>query len=119
MPDWPSSLPQTPLISGDSETLENNIIFSQMDQGPAKYRRRFTAGVQKFTASFVLTSAQVTTFKTFFDDSIAQGASTFTFTNPRTDASETFRIDMAQGAPQIQRISAGLFRLTLNLERMP
>ncbi|QLH37711.1 MAG: hypothetical protein HWD60_00095 [Defluviicoccus sp.] len=41
---WPSSLPQKPLVDGFSETAPNLVVRSPMDVGPAKVRRRATAG---------------------------------------------------------------------------
>ena len=44
MTAWPSSLPDHVLQQGHNESLANVTSRSQMDAGPAKVRRRFTAG---------------------------------------------------------------------------
>lgn len=119
MTTWPPSLPQTPLQDGFKEEFENNIITTQMDQGPAKVRRRFTAGVQKYDVTFLMSSSQLSTFETFFNDTISQGATSFTFPIPRTGVNDTFRLDMTKGPPQIAPLSGGQYRVSFSMERLP
>ena len=119
MSTWPASLPQAPLQDGFNEEFANNVLATQMDQGPDKYRKRTTSNVQKFDTSFLMSSAQLTTFKTFFDDTISGGAATFDFPNPRTSTVETFRIDMSKGPPKIIPLSGGQYRVSFGMERLP
>lgn len=119
MATWPVSLPQKPLQDSYSEELQNNIIVTQMDQGPAKYRKRTTSSVKKFDVIFLMTAEQLSTFETFFDSTISSGALTFDFPNPRSGSSETFRIDMSKGAPKISPLSGGQYRVGFGMERMP
>jgi len=46
-PLWPPSLPQSPLGDSFAEQPPNLIVRSPMDVGPAKVRRRSTAGVSR------------------------------------------------------------------------
>ena len=54
---WPLDLPQKPLLQGFSETLPNLVTRSPMDIGPAKVRRRSTAGVTQLQCVFRLSTA--------------------------------------------------------------
>jgi hypothetical protein len=82
---WPSSLPQSPL-AGDF-VLENPelTVRSQVDVGPAKVRRRATAGVQVMTCTFRLDSTQRLTFLTFWRDTIKGGSLSYTWVSPVTN----------------------------------
>lgn len=79
MPAWPGTLPQGLLIDGYSEQGPNNLIRSENSIGPAKVRRKTTAGVKKVTGSMVLTAAELATFRTFYSTDIADGSLTFDF----------------------------------------
>lgn len=88
-----------------------------MDQGPAKTRRRFTAGVRpvKMELPF-LTEAQLQDFDDFFVNDLYSGASTFTMTNPRTDTMETYRF---VSPPTYQPVGDRQFTVKMDLEQMP
>ena len=115
MASFPASLPN-PLVSGYSDTAPNLVIRTEMDQGPAKVRKRFTAGVRPMTVNFVLTEAQVAALDTFFETTIDGGAASFTMENPRTDQTESFRFT---SPPQYQAISYSHYNVTLSLEQLP
>ena len=119
MPTWPVSLPQEPLIDSYSAQLQNNVIRSAMSAGPAKTRRRFTAGVEILNVSFIMTEAQKDTFEAFFYNDIGHGALEFDFTHPETGAIGSFRIDTSNGAPTKDALTNGLWRISLSLEAMP
>jgi hypothetical protein len=119
MPAWPGTLPQKPLQSGFNESLKNLVITTQMDSGPAKVRRRFTAGVKKYSVSFLMTSDQLSTFEIFYNDTILGGALSFDFPDPRTGTTGIFRIDMSQGAPKIQTNSGNQFFVEFAMEKLP
>ena len=76
MAAFPGSLPE-PLL--DSYGIEPQSVTARtdMEAGPARVRRRFTSQVDNITTSWILTSAQVTTFKTFFDTDIKDGSEWF------------------------------------------
>lgn len=92
---WPPSLPQAPLIAGHSEQPQDQTISTSMDKGPEKTRRRITAGYTSMPVQFVLTAAQVTTFESFWDSTIAAGALPFDFTHPRTGATVSVKASPA------------------------
>ena len=91
MAAWPETLPQSPLAAGFSEQVPNTLIRTEMDAGPAKVRRRFTAGVRKLGMSMLLTKAQIAILDTFVVTTTNGGADQWTWENPRTKVTTSFR----------------------------
>ena len=117
IPLWPASLPPRPLADGFSETPPNLLVRSATEIGPAKARRRATAGVTRLKAAFRLSPAQLAIFRTFFASDLQGGALPFSWTHPATGAIVAFRI-----VPPltIEPIAAGIaWRVTLELELLP
>lgn len=81
---WPATLPQEPKLAGHSEQPPNLVLRTEMSVGPAKARRRTTAGVRNFSMSIVMTRAQCALLDEFFLDSAQGGALAFQWTHPRT-----------------------------------
>lgn len=118
MATWPATLPQQPLMKGAQEQFQSTTITTEMDVGPAKKRRRFTAAVEPWKGlNMLLTATQVTTFKTFYETTLLGGSLTFTFPNPRTGSSETFRF--SGDAPTLSQASGDLYLTSFELEKMP
>ena len=114
---WPPSLPQSPLGDSFAEQPPNLIVRSPMDVGPAKVRRRSTAGVSRLQMAFRLTPAQLATFRTFLHNDIQDRALQFTWVHPVTGVAGSFRI---VEQPTWEPISGGLaWKLTLALEMLP
>ncbi len=88
---WPATLPQTPLQSGYEEGTINTSIRSSMEVGPAKIRRRISAGVKEVKFQFLFTSTQLSTFIEFYEDTLMSGAVHFTWNHPRTGVNEKWR----------------------------
>lgn len=84
IPTWPATLPQNILRSAYSETIQNQFLRFEPDFGPAKQRRRFTAGVKTFVGSLSLDATQMTTFVNFWDNTIQGGTLDFNWIHPRT-----------------------------------
>lgn len=87
-----------------------------MDVGPAKVRRRISAGVAPHTMNFMMTSAQIATFKTFYETTLLAGSVQFTWDHPRTGTSGEWRITKA---PQFQKASGDYYTVQLDLELLP
>lgn len=81
---WPATLPQEPKLAGHSEQPPKLTVRTEMDVGPAKVRRRTSAGVRNFSMSIVMTRAQCALLDEFFLDSAQGGALAFQWTHPRT-----------------------------------
>ena len=118
MPDpaWPGSLPADVLASSYEETLPEMAVRTEMDAGPAKLRRRFTAAVRPLRGRMLLTRTQVAALDTFYVATLAGGTLPFTFTHPRTLATVTMRFVKP---PRIAIDKGVVWQADLDLEVMP
>lgn len=116
MPSWPSQLPQRPIADGYNESLQSQVIRTQMDAGPAKSRRRFTAAARMVTARYVLTTSQVAAFEAWFVSDIGAGALAFDW--PHRSGTISARIT---GDPpyRLSPLGGELWRLDMTLEVLP
>lgn len=114
-PAWPGTLPQKLLRDGFAEESPDNLIVSDMSVGPAKVRRRTTAAVRMIRGTLHMTSAQVSTFRTFVKTTIADRSQPFTFPDPYGGAALLVRM------PTPYRVSAvGIdWRIDIELEVLP
>lgn len=116
MPVWPATLPQYPLQEGFKETAPNTVTRTEMDAGPAKLRRRFTAAPRPFTLNLDLTETQAETLDAFYLTTLEGGSLSFDWLHPRTKQTATFRFL----SPPDYTPSGGLYwTATVNLELMP
>jgi hypothetical protein len=92
MAAWPGTLP-LPLADGYSSSLPNNLLVSDVSNGPAKVRRRTTANSYPIKMRMRLTPTQHSTFLTFYSTTLFSGATTFTFTHPETGATVSARFN--------------------------
>jgi hypothetical protein len=76
---WPPPLPTGFLAGTDEQTYENNLLTSEMDIGPAKTRRRTTAGAGEIRGTFFFTETQLSIFNTFWRTTLRSGALAFVF----------------------------------------
>lgn len=83
MTTWPASLPQVAPINGYQETPPDTSLRTQMDAGPAKVRRRFTAAVRPITMNFILSDAQLQVFDDFYGETLEGGSLPFDWVHPR------------------------------------
>jgi hypothetical protein len=116
MATWPGTLPAKPLDEGYSEDVPNTLVRTEMDAGPAKVRRRFTAGVRKFNVSFILTTAQIATLDTFFVTDTNAGADQFTWDHPRTEVTGSFRFI---SPPKYSSAGGTHWKVSFQLEKLP
>jgi hypothetical protein len=112
---WPATLPQRVLLGDFTESAEPNVIRTEMETGPAKLRRRYTAEVKVFQASLVLTTAQVALLDTFYDVTVG-AVDPFDWVHHRTLAAVEYRF---RGRPEYRPLGAGYWRTTLMLEILP
>ena len=113
---WPVTLPQYLSTDGYSESPPELSVRTQMDAGPAKVRRRFTAGVRPVSGSVLLTEAQIEILDAFYVTTLEGGSLTFDWLHPRTAASATFRFT---AVPKYSTQGGDLWRADLALEIMP
>lgn len=94
---WPATLPQEQFV-GLAEQRQDARLRTQMDQGPPKMRRRFTAAVKRFTVPIVLTGAQKQAFDVFYATTLQAGVLPFDWEDPTTDITVSMRF--ADDVPQ-------------------
>lgn len=116
IPAWPSSLPQRLMKENYNEQSPSLTISSQPDGGPAKVRRRFTAGVRSVKGQIRLTEEQLRSFIDFRDNDLLGGALRFTWTDP-LDATKA--VEMRFVDPPSWTASSGFFIVQLSLEILP
>lgn len=115
MATWPTGLPQRPLADGFAESPQSNVVRSDMDVGPAKMRRRYTAEVRVYSMGLLLTTAQVVTLETFYYTTLGC-VDPFDWIDHRTNAAASYRF---RSPPSYSVAGPGYWRTTLDLEVLP
>lgn len=113
---WPGSLQQLLSEANFGVTFGDTALRSDMAYGPQKTRRRFTKGVDTYSASIYLTMAQYTIFYNFYDTTLNGGVLPFTFPHPITQVSTDFRF---KGPPKITSLGGGQFQAAFEWEALP
>lgn len=116
MADWPLTLPTAPLLDRFQETLADTVVRTSMDQGPAKLRRRTTAGVSQMDLCYLLTGAQAVTLETFYKDELQGGSLPFGMLHPRRQEPVTVRF---RKPPRLTPKSTRHYMASLELEVLP
>ena len=120
MPAWPdtgpTALPSYPLMNSLQETMPDVTLRTEMDQGPAKVRQRFTAGVATLQCELMMQSAQVDRLDTFYNLDLGGGVAKFTWAHPRSGVSKVFRF---VSPPKYSQSAKGAYKVALNLEILP
>jgi len=118
-PARPATLPQDVFVESYDETFPDMVLRSQMDAGPAKQRRRFTAAVRPLAVVVGLTRAQCDTFDVFYNVTLGGGAISFDWIHPRTQLTVTLRFIGGQPPHLKPEAGAQRWQAALNLEVMP
>jgi len=111
---WPDALPATLLMDGLSAKRNSNIIRTQMDAGPAKTRRRYTASVKTFAGKMLLDDEQRFILERFYRSELADGVLRFVFADPQTLELAEFRFT----EDYTENSANGKFEITMTLERL-
>lgn len=135
MPTWPGTLPQVLLRSGYQETQPKLVVRTNMDAGPAKVRRRFTANVTPVKGKIIVTADQLSTLVAFWSNDCAGGALQFVWqtqwgagdTDQVTDSDAESDTDLLFQAanyrfvsePTYAEVGFGTYEVDLSLEMMP
>lgn len=118
MATWPAGLPQKPSKRGYSEKLPDpKRIRSNMDSGAIKMRRRSSSGIGNISCVFEFSSAQMTTFETFYNSTLSHGVLPFTWVHPRTGATLTDKWRFVD-TPKIDPQGEG-YVVSVQLEYLP
>lgn len=116
MPSWPETLPSIPRRADCGEQFPDLVLRTPMDAGPPKVRRRFTAGERPSPMGWFFTAAQMSTFETWWKDTIFGGSLSFTMTNPRTGIIDSWRFT---APPAIAKVGGSYWHVTVQLEQLP
>jgi hypothetical protein len=113
---WPSTLQKLLSEANFGIALADTTLRSEMEVGPAKARRRYTKGVDLFSASIYLTTSQYSIFYTFYNTTLNGGVLSFTFNHPITQVPTDFRF---KSPPKISSLGGGNFQATFEWEALP
>lgn len=115
---WPAApFPQRPLADSYVVADAPNIVRSVVDAGIDQTRRRYTAALSRVSASYWLSSDQLTVWRTWYDMDIAAGAGWFDWPEPVSGVTRRARLI---APPQYQPVAGGIhWRLGLELEIWP
>lgn len=116
VPVWPTTIPDTLLVSGYSQAAADTSLRSATDAGPGKVRRRFTAGVEQVAGNQVMTKTELGYLRTFYTTTLLGGALRFAWKDPITEAAVEMRF-----TEPISWTSFGgdNFQVALSLEILP
>ena len=120
MPTWPNFMPEPKLAEITIGAPIGAVLRTDMDAGPAKQRRRFTAAPRAVSLSFEPVSGfYVTQFEAFFSNDLAMGALAFDMPHPITDLVNRFRFVAGDEPWQITPIGRDAYRITTSMELLP
>ena len=116
MASWPS-IPFFDEREGFTQSEPRGAVLrTQMDAGPAKQRRRFTAAPKVIQGRIgEVTQAELETFEAFYKDTLKMGALSFTTTYPPTGETESFRF---MSGYSVSPLGEG-YTVTAQLEILP
>lgn len=117
MPSFPTDIPALEAAQQASVTLQDAVIRTQMDTGPAKVRRRSTAEPTMMRLGHPnYTTAQMRDLVSFFETTVAAGALAFDMDDPLSGAVRSFRF---MRPPTINPTGSGAWSIDVELERLP
>jgi hypothetical protein len=119
MPDqWPSSLPQCPILNAFTEKSQSNVIPFKPEVGPVKLRKKSTSKSWIASLSFHMNNSQLDAFKSFYETTIKDGTLTFGWEHPVTKIDYLWmfneRPNTVRTAPDASTVSFALVRGRLN-----
>lgn len=116
MPAWPLTLPAAPLLDACRDIPADIVLRTRMEQGPAKLRRRTTAGVGKLQLAYILSMDETADLETFYRETLLGGTLAFDFTHPRSGDAISCRFARP---PEFQPVNGDYFRAAVEFEVMP
>lgn len=75
-----------------TETETSNVLRTQYERGDIKQVRRSALRRKEYSITFLFTSAEFTTFKTWYEDTALDGALKFDYLDPVTNTTREYRI---------------------------
>lgn len=115
MATWPAlPFPQVPDRDGFEETAPKLGLSTEMDTGPSKQRKRFTAGVRPMTIMLRLTQAEVEQFDAFYLEAVG---TIWDWVRPRDGSARRYRF--VGDPPKYRNPGGDLWTVTFKVEEMP
>jgi hypothetical protein len=111
---WPDLLPADFLADGLTIKPQNNVIRTQMDAGPRKARRRYTARAMQFYGKQRFDVAELAVFEQFYNTELADGVFRFFYKDPVNNQLAEFRFSDNYTITEI----GGLYEVALPMERL-
>ena len=116
---WPGTLPFRPLLDGYDEAPPDTALRTEMDAGPAKQRRRYTAGPRPVNASILVDSkAKLDIFDAFYVTTLQNGVLAFDWQD-RNGATKTFRFIAGKDACKYEPVAPQVWAIRMKLEVLP
>lgn len=116
--DWPSSLPNRPIVSQYQEQFPHTMIESSIDVGPKNRRRRISKNIARFSCTYILDYGQIEILRQFYEETTYGGTLSFNFTHPRTG--EPIVARFGTNPIRIDPIGAHQkYKVTISFEQMP
>ena len=117
VPAWDTDLPAKLFVNGYTQSLPDVTIKSDMDAGPSKIRRRFTAGIEPVSGTMVMSAAQLATLGTFYNTTLLGGSLRFSWTKP-TAHSVACELRFTE-TPSWISLGADNYEISLSFEILP
>lgn len=112
---WPAGLPQAQ-IYGQSERPAGLVASFTTSEGLPPLRRRRFSGLAVTTAySFIMTSAQMTAFRTWWDGPLACGVNDIIMFDHSVNAN--VRLTPVEGSYEATAVSFGVWQVTIPVRR--
>jgi hypothetical protein len=118
-PSWPPTLQQAFLRGTMAEEWGENRIFSAMESGPAKVRRRTTAAVGHITGELFLTFDELAILEEFYENVLSHGTIVFAWVYTPLNGLTTFNWLLRFRTPPSYRRVADHAVVSLDLDRIP
>lgn len=116
IPSWPGTLPQNTLYeSWGVESLYDEPIKTEMEDGPPKMRRRSLTNWSKVSVAYKMTAAQLQTFKTFVQTTLGHGSSMFTLPIYVPGTGNSSKTVFMEGAPKIETMGLS-FKISFDVK---
>lgn len=120
IPVWPAFVGAPVLDAIRIGAPVGAIVRTDMDAGPAKQRRRFTAAPRPVALAFEpLGARDLARFEAFVERDLAGGALAFEMVHPLTDLPGRFRLVAGDGAWSMAPIGRDAWRLDVEMELLP
>lgn len=94
--EWPQNVPQDFRRDGFVLTADPNAVRSEVEQGPAFQRPRYSTTTERIQGEIVMSGTEVSNFMTFYNDTLSQGAKRFNKAHPITGDTEVMQFDVMQ-----------------------